>query len=228
VRIKDVHLEAQLPYIEFAKSKTEPRPVYLMDSVQDVRAWLEQHPNKKPDSYLFVPVETEKTKYPYWREDNAAKALERIAENAGLKKKIWAHLFRHTSATMERRTGMPDQLMNIKYGWSDGSRMAARYSHITPADVAKFQLKARGIKVEDANPRELIVCKRCKQKNAWNLDYCGFCAYPLKDHLLQEAKAQEMKKEKEHLQILARIERLEGQREGRVAKRIKKAAKVHS
>jgi hypothetical protein len=223
VKIKDVHLEGQLPYIEFSKSKTEPRPVYLMDSMHDVREWLQQHPNRKPDSYLFVPVATETTKYAFWREDNAHQALRRLAKRAGLKKKIWPHLFRHTSSTLERKLGMPDQLMNIRYGWSENSRMAARYSHITPQDVANFQLKARGVKVEDANPRAPIECKRCKQANSWNLDYCGFCAYPLKDHLLQDAKAQEMQKERERAQIITRIERLEGERarrfKGRIARK---------
>ena len=182
VRLKHVHLETDLPYIELPESKTTPRPVYLMDSIHEIAGWLKIHPKKKDREAFLFPVlkKSRKTTYkPFLDRKVALYIVQRIAARAGVERRIYNHLFRHTSATFDRKEGMPDQFMQLKYGWSENSKMQGRYAHIRPEDVAKFQRKARGLPVKDDKAKAPRECPRCKAQNSWDTEFCGKCATPL-------------------------------------------------
>ncbi len=182
VQIKHVHLETDLPYLELPASKTDPRPVYLMDSIHELAAWLKIHPKKKDrEAFLFPVIKTSKTVAlkPYLDRKVALYIVQRIAARAGIQRRIYSHLFRHTSATFDRKEGMPDQFMQLKYGWSEDSRMQSRYAHIKPEDVANFQRKARGLPVKDDKVKAPRECPRCKAQNSWDSEFCKACATPL-------------------------------------------------
>jgi len=182
VRLRHVHLETDLPYIELPESKTEPRPVYLMDSIHELAGWLKVHPGKKDREAFLFPVLKKGRKAAYKQFLDRGVALytvQRIAARAGIERRIYNHLFRHTSATFDRKEGMPDQFMQLKYGWTENSRMQGRYAHIRPEDVAKFQRKARGLPVKDDKAKAPRECPRCKAQNSWDTEFCGKCATPL-------------------------------------------------
>ena len=208
VRLKHVHLETDLPYIELPESKTEPRPVYLMDSIHEIAGWLKAHPNKKDREAFLFPVlkKSGKKDYkPFLDRKVALYIVQRIAARAGIERRIYNHLFRHTSATFDRKEGMPDQFMQLKYGWSESSKMQGRYAHIKPEDVANFQRKARGLPVKDDKAKAPRECPRCKAQNSWDTEFCGKCATPLdaKGRLktfIEQAGTQEKLKEMERNQ----------------------------
>ncbi len=205
VQLKHVHLESDLPYLELPESKTEPRPVYLMDSIHELAGWLKVHPKKKDrEAFLFLNIKKGSTK-PFMDRQVALYTVQRIAARAGIQRRIYNHLFRHTSATFDRKEGMPDQFMQLKYGWSENSRMQGRYAHIQPEDVAKFQRKVRGLPVKDDKAKAPRECPRCKAQNSWDSEFCKACATPLdaKGRLrtfVEQAGTQEKLKEMEKQQ----------------------------
>ncbi|MCX6772112.1 MAG: tyrosine-type recombinase/integrase [Candidatus Micrarchaeota archaeon] len=182
VQLKHVHLETDLPYLELPASKTDPRPVYLMDSIHELAAWLKIHPQRKDrEAFLFPVIKTSQKVIfkPYLDRKVALYIVQRIAARAGIQRRIYSHLFRHSSATYDRKEGMPDQFMQLKYGWSENSRMQSRYAHIKPEDVANFQRKARGLPVKDDKVKTPRECPRCKAQNSWDSEFCKACATPL-------------------------------------------------
>jgi len=54
--------------------------------------------------------------------------IKRIAERAGIQKRVYNHLFRHTSAT-EKSGILTDSMMDEYFGWIQGSRMTRIYVH---------------------------------------------------------------------------------------------------
>jgi site-specific recombinase XerD len=209
VQLKHVHLETDLPYLELPASKTDLRPVYLMDSIHELAAWLKIHPKKKDrEAFLFPVIKNSKTATfkPYLDRKVALYIVQRIAARAGIERRIYSHLFRHSSATYDRKEGMPDQFMQLKYGWSENSRMQSRYAHIKPEDVANFQRKARGLPVKDDKVKAPRECPRCKAQNSWDSEFCKACATPL------DAKAR-MKTFVEQLDLQQKFERLRKEQE---------------
>jgi site-specific recombinase XerD len=194
LRIKDVHFNSDRTFVNITKSKTEPRPVYVFNCIPDLRSWLNQHPDKNnPDALLFVSIKRNKKRewgVVKWGYDGAWMILQRIAERAGIKKKVWVHLLRHSAATRDARAGMPTQLMKLKYGWSGNSRMADRYTHRNYEDVAKWQEKQLGIKNDvQADPQAPRKCPRCGELSPWTNRLCQRCGQALDVPAIMEKEA---------------------------------------
>lgn len=60
--------------------------------------------------------------------------LKPAAEKAGITKRVYPHLFRHSRATHLSKY-LNDRQLCIFFGWSKTSDMPARYSHLTMEDV---------------------------------------------------------------------------------------------
>jgi site-specific recombinase XerD len=233
VRLKHVHLETDLPYLELPESKTEPRPVYLMDSIHELAGWLKAHPKKKDREAFLFPVlkKSRKADYKEFLDRKVALYIvQRIAARAGIQRRIYNHLFRHTSATFDRKEGMPDQFMQLKYGWGENSKMQGRYAHIKPEDVAKFQRRARGLPVKEEKAKAPRECPRCKAQNSWDTEFCGKCATPLdakgrlKTFVEQTSVKQEIEKmQRENKEM--RLKQAELERLVRVQQKISRSKK---
>ena len=186
LKIEDVHFETDDVFVRIKVSKSKKvRDVYLIDSAHDLRNWLEGHPAKsKPNfgsAFLFVPIKSEKMRlnYPFLVERRGSEIIERAAARAGVEKRVWAHGFRHISATRSRVIGMSDQAMKTKFGWSTRSHMAERYGHMDAKDVHYLELKARGLAVENHEEKsEVRRCLRCNTVNGNLVDRCASCGAP--------------------------------------------------
>lgn len=62
--------------------------------------------------------------------------LNKYAKEAGLKRNVYPHLFRHTAATMALENGMSVRHLQLILGHSD-LRMITRYTHLTTKELAK-------------------------------------------------------------------------------------------
>ncbi|MGC9145998.1 MAG: primase-like DNA-binding domain-containing protein [Nitrososphaeria archaeon] len=62
------------------------------------------------------------------------KMLKETARRAGVKKRIYPHLFRHSAATRDARY-LTESELKLKYGWVGGSDMAEVYVHLSWADL---------------------------------------------------------------------------------------------
>ncbi len=208
IQLKDVHMEGEMPFVTFAQSKTTEgtgRPCYLISSIAEIAAWYKMHPDKdNSNAFLFCNIKL-RTKLPFITPKMANQTLQRIGINAGIRKHIHPHLFRHSSATNDRRSGMNDQFMQIKYGWTENSRMAQRYAHITAEDVARFQMKQRGQAVKKDETPEFKECPRCHAQIPFAAKECENCLMPL-DAKLRMEKALEPTKINQLMEQMAMMQ----------------------
>lgn len=176
LRIKDLVFSENSVLINIRESKTKERRVYLFDSVPDLKGWLSMHPQgKNQQAFLFTVKDGKQLQYMQFYLN-----LRNIVKRAGITKKINPKLFRHSAATRDAVFGMPAPVAEKKYGWSKGSRMYSRYSHVSDKDVADWNARMRGLKTEKPDtPMKAIECKRCRNMNPWTSVFCGNCGMAL-------------------------------------------------
>lgn len=80
--------------------------------------------------------------------------LKEFAKKAGITKPISAHMLRHAQATYMARKQYNESIIREKLGWTNDSKMVARYINIDGTDVINATLEKEGIKPQ--LPRELI------------------------------------------------------------------------
>ncbi len=112
---KDGKLRVLIPA---TKTGEDYRPCTCIHSAQYIRNHV-LYPALKPDDYLF-----DMSKVSVWL------MLKDLAKKAGIDKPISAHKFRHAQATYMVRKGYQESIIRAKLGWTDDSRMIARYVSI--------------------------------------------------------------------------------------------------
>ncbi len=172
--------------------KTGMRKVLVVNSTPYLHEWINQHPkNDEPEAYLWYN-KTDKTFLSYAR---IALILKNAVKAAGIKKRVHLHLFRHSRATKLASTLSDSQLKNY-LGWTQGSKMAGIYIHMSGKDTDDAILKANGIEVErKPEPPKLkpTNCIRCQTQNGATNKFCKLCGF-----VLDEEEAQKLiKKETE-------------------------------
>lgn len=63
--------------------------------------------------------------------------LDRAAKNADIDRRVYPHLFRHSSATALADSGVEEGDLRMLFGWAVGSPMAYRYTRSTAAERAR-------------------------------------------------------------------------------------------
>jgi integrase/recombinase XerD len=163
--------------------KTGSRIVRLITSAPVLARYIRDHPSKDGLGPLWVnPPDSRRNACGGMRYQTAREAIQAVAQRAGITKRIHPHLFRHSAATRDASYNISERLLEIKYGWSKGSRMSARYSHIQDVrtvDNALLRVYA-GKETKPMEPEFApLLCPRCGEKNTPGLKYCGRCATPL-------------------------------------------------
>jgi integrase len=194
-RISEV-LDLKIQNVEFnsygakiyVKGKTGQRVIPIIWYANELRHFIESHPNKADAaSPLFFDVLNSKIiplKY-----DNFRYRLIRICRSAGINKRIYAHLFRHTRMTELAKT-LPEQTLKALAGWSGSSNMAQTYIHLSQRDVEDSLLqKVYGISTDTKEDRNTVkICPRCKETNPYFNALCQRCGAPLDDKELIKAE----------------------------------------
>jgi len=177
LKIKHVEFD-RFGALAMLSGKTGMRRVRLIDSIPDLKIWLNHHPFKaEPDSHLFVMLKNNK---PMGSHSTFLRVLDRAKRKAGIKKRIYPHLFRHSRAT-HLAQDFTEQELKIIFGWSGGSRMPATYVHLSGADIDRKILEKRGIldrneeRPDAAEPLHIKICANCKEKNSPNANFCMVC-----------------------------------------------------
>jgi len=176
LKIKDVKFD-EYGSIIIVKGKTGMRRVRLIASDPYLRAWLNDHPMKNdPEAPLWIKTSNEPVTY-----STISKLIKTIAKKAGIKKRVHAHLFRHSRATFLAQHLTEAQLSHY-LGWVQGSKMASIYVHLSGRDMDKALLGIYGIKLEEKKEDEKLkpkICPRCNEKNAYNAVFCSRCGLAL-------------------------------------------------
>jgi len=171
--------------------KTGMRRVRLWISCPYLISWMNIHPLKdNPDSPLWTEYKRrkkqEKEKIIYERVHISYRAvvmiLQRAAQRAGIRKKIYPHLFRHSRATYLAKHLTEAQMKEV-FGWTQGSEMASIYVHLSGRDVDDALLKVYGVKKDEQKKDESILkpkeCPRCGFVNAKTAKFCSKCSLVL-------------------------------------------------
>ncbi len=112
--------------------KTGARRIRIIESVPELKSWLKSHPYRGSPGPLWVR-NTRKGHGPM-RYHKAQVLIARLVRKAGIKKRVYAHLFRHSRAT-ELASHLTEAQMNTHFGWIMGSRMTQIYVHLSGRDL---------------------------------------------------------------------------------------------
>jgi integrase/recombinase XerD len=181
MRVQNVEFDKYTAVVR-VDGKTGPRRVRLTISTPALAAWLSIHPfRNEPDASVWIGVGTVGKNKPLTYA-GARSMLKRLAKRAGLKKRIYTHLMRHSRAT-ELATILTEAQMKEHFGWVPGSYMPSTYVHLSGRDVDGAILKAHGIIVDEkSNSRASITltkCPRCAKEITSEDQFCPACGMVL-------------------------------------------------
>lgn len=132
-----------------AKVAGEEHSGYVVEAAPVLKAWLKAHPDRRPGAPLF-PSEKGGRLSP----DVSLLLVKRFARRAGIAKRVYSHLFRHSRATHLLRLGMSPLHVKRLLGWTPSSvLLEQRYQHLVGGDDYAALLRAQGL--EPPKPVEL-------------------------------------------------------------------------
>jgi site-specific recombinase XerD len=132
----------KLYVVWFRKTKLqgEEHSGYVIESAPALASWLKAHPDKRGEAPLF----------PAWggsrmTRHGALHVVKSAAKHAGIQKRVYNHLFRHSRATHLLRSGLKEIEVKRLLGWAPGSQMLMRYAHLSQVDDYSAALRAQGL-----------------------------------------------------------------------------------
>jgi len=190
--------------VAIVEGKTGQRRDRLILSLPFLAEWLNDHPDKRPDAPLWIHQRQGCHQRGIVPMDyaSARKLLMRVRDTADIKKRVNPHAFRHARATHLANI-LTDAQMKEYFGWTQDSKMAARYVHLSGRDVDGAILRAHGLqsKVEQDTPKLTVVtCVRCGLQNSTVNKFCSRCSMPLDLKTALEMKENLSKKSDEEMQ----------------------------
>jgi integrase/recombinase XerD len=177
IRIKDI-IKKDTHWLVYVTGKTGERSIPFRDSIPYILKWLDLHPTNKPDDYLWLSIQGKYKGKPLTH-IGTKRILDRCFKRAGVKKKNNAHWFRHSRSTIDA-SKYNEQILCKLRGWTIGSSMARRYTHLSGKDVEDAYRKAKGLE----KPEEIKVSNEpikcvCGRLNESESRYCSACGKAL-------------------------------------------------
>jgi len=175
IKIRDVKMD-KYGAVCMVNGKTGGRRIRLIDAVPDMQLWIGMHPEKdNPDAPLWI---AQRKGYDL-RYVQFYTILTQAGKKAGIKKRVYPHLLRHSRLT-ELATKLTDSELKVFAGWQGDSRMPGVYIHLSGADIDKKILGIHGLveekeKVEE-RPLTPRMCPRCETKNPATAKFCSTCS----------------------------------------------------
>jgi len=186
LKLKDIK-EDQYGFILKVEGKTGSRPIRIVQSVNDLKRWINEHSFKSnQESPLFYSFD-DKNFGGFMTGTSGYILVKKIAKMAGIKKKITPHSFRHARATSLAQVMSDRQLVKF-FGWSDKSDMPALYSHLTEKDIDDKVLSLNGFESKAAKPMKIptFECYRCNEVNSAGSRFCVRCNAPLEKESIEK------------------------------------------
>lgn len=189
MRIKHVSFEGHGARLTI-HGKTGARRILVVSSAPYLLEWVNQHPNNSDrDAYLWHNPRGTLLSYA------ALSAIfKKAAKRAGIKKRVYCHLARHSQATRMAAV-MSEQTMKPYFGWTQGSNMAGVYVHMSGKDADDAILKANGIKINHEVKESQMKpqkCSKCKATNEATNTHCKRCGMILDEDKQRELVARDV------------------------------------
>lgn len=162
--------------------KTGARPLRIFNAREHLDAWLEDHQMRTDLAAPLLYSMSNRAPFARMGYQTAYALVKRVAREAGIKKRVYPHLYRHTSATLAAKRGLDGQAMNLIYGWSDTSEQSATYVHLSKADAQTRLLESYGVKKDEKKADvalKALECPKCKARNRAEALFCTPCGAPL-------------------------------------------------
>jgi integrase/recombinase XerD len=201
-------------YLSFDEGKTGARTVPVLNCVPYLAHYLNSHPHKdNRESFLWVLNGADKP-----LEYGTLRKIIKVAGNrAGLNRRLYPHLFRHSQSTLMANR-MTEQQLKMYFGWAGDSKMASVYVHLSGKDLTNAVLEANGKKPREIQDSKLKpkTCQRCRLDNEPSALYCTRCGYVLDcETVIEYEKRREkivswMEKYPDLLRMIEEIVRKEG------------------
>ena len=179
LKVKDVELTGEPGHI-IVDGKTGMRRIPIFFSAPYLARYMDASKRNVKDP-LFLTIGT-------WVNTNTpvdakgiSKMLKLVGKKAGIQKRIYPHLFRHSRASFYANK-MTEQQLKMFFGWVGDSRMAATYVHLSGRDIDNAALQANGKipKAEESRPKLTSKeCPRCGESNAVSSVHCSRCGSAL-------------------------------------------------
>jgi len=191
LRMKNVIFD-QYGAILRVTGKTGDRRVRIISSAPVLAPWVEVYAHAKdPEAPLWPPLATnQKNRNQPAEHRSIDVTIKRLAEKAGIKKRVYAHLFRHSRATFLAEK-LTEAQMKEYFGWVQSSEMASVYVHLSGRDVDNALLALQGLaKPEDKKEEQMKVCfcPRCKEKNSPIAKFCLRCGTPMDAQIMAQVE----------------------------------------
>ncbi len=146
-------------YVIIVRGKTGERPVRLVRSCGHLSAWL-RHRGEEPGRVFPFTAD--------WLRGH----LRRAARRAGIRKRVYPHLLRHSRLT-ELAKSLPRQALVAFAGWNAETDMDSVYVHLSQQDVDSAVLRAAGVPV-GSSESSVQRCPRCHLLTDGG-DFCSNC-----------------------------------------------------
>jgi len=175
-QIKDA-VPATVGYTLEVDGKTGVRSPLIVSSAPLLAQWLNNHPFKTDPAAPLWVRERSATAAPV-RYQGLAKILQDSFTRAGITKRVYPHLFRHSRATYVLASGlMTEAQAKAYFGWSPNTEQLATYAHLLASDANSAILRENNLVPKQDAREELraITCYRCHELNAPTNDYCTKC-----------------------------------------------------
>ena len=180
LRLKDVKLNRTHGEI-YVSGKTGMRRIPIVFSIPYLERWLNVHPERdNPEAKLFPKIKSGRGGEDL-TEPGLVMLLKRIARRAGINKRMYPYIFRHSRLT-ELANILREHQLKAFAGWTAGSRMAEHYVRLAGLDLDSSLLEFYGIAREKKEPMlKPRVCPRCQALNETNAITCSKCGLLLDD-----------------------------------------------
>ena len=169
----------QYGYVIDLEGKTGHRTPRIVIADPYITTWLNVHPLRdNQDAPLWVMIgKRDKGKRMMY---GAFRALIlRMVKRAGIKKRVYHHLFRHTRVThLLLRKEINEAQAKVYFGWMPHSTMLSEYSHLISSDVNTAILEMHGIHTKEKKESLLKPkqCPRCSSVNSRDSLFCQKCS----------------------------------------------------
>lgn len=156
--------------------KTGKRSILLIASAPSLASWLNNHPFRHD---LTAPLWVH---YQYADQPRHVgyhtirKMLQRHFQRAGITKRIYPHLFRHSRATYVLATGlMTEAQAKAYFGWTPSTNMLSTYAHLLASDANNAILRENHLTPTTAQEYEVAAPRACTACNTLNNPDAAFC-----------------------------------------------------
>jgi len=166
-------------YLVDLNGKTGRRTPRIVISSPHVTNWLNVHPDKtNPNAPLWVSL-GHRDKSVAMQYSSLRGLVCRLVSKAGIEKRVYPHLFRHTRVThLLINKQISEAQAKVYFGWVPSSKMLSEYSHLVSSDVNDAILEIHGIKkaeeaVSKLRPKQ---CHACNTINSTDALFCQNCS----------------------------------------------------